>query len=57
MISVAGLRATSGEPDRIVQLANADRAGSGLRWEYDRHGKTVPFTVTVGRVTAADAAR
>jgi hypothetical protein len=55
--SVASLRAKCGEPDRIVQLVNVYGAGTGQRWEYDRRGKTVLFTVTGGRVTAIDEAR
>lgn len=44
------LRKKGGEPTRIVPLQNVYGATIGERWEYDKNGKTIHFTIKAGRV-------
>jgi YD repeat-containing protein len=49
--SVGKLRQACGEPSRVVALQFREGGSAGTRYEYDRNGRTVMFTVTGGRIT------
>lgn len=47
---ITKLRRACGEPQRVVRLVNAQGAGVGERWEYERGRSLVLFTLSGGRV-------
>jgi hypothetical protein len=48
--SVGKLKSACGQPDRVVALQTREGGAAGTRYEYDRNGGTVMFTVSTGRV-------
>jgi hypothetical protein len=48
--SVGKLYEACGRPDRVVNLQFREGGSAGTRYEFDRNGRTVMFTVTGGRI-------